>query len=392
MNRFYTPLILMLLLLACQSEEKGQIFVVTNSLSHDRTNEVVSISKELIRMETGQSLENFGVSDELGTLLLIQYADNDQDGTSDEILFQPKVTANGQAKFNIKLLGKSEKNPENENICFSRFVPERTDDYAWENDKVAFRTFGPTAQKMKEEGVPGGTLTSGIDCWLKKVEYPIINSWYKKFESDPNAYHIDTGEGLDNFHVGISRGCGGLAVKRNEEFHTSKNFISYETRSNGYMRTSFALNYAPWFSGDSAEVALTQHISLDRGSQLSKYVVQVSGTDELSAGLTLHENDGQITIDSLGGWISYYQPHGDSYLAMALVASPGTFSGSEKIVTDEKDLSHVYMHVAVQDGKAEYYAGFSWLESGQFEDEEAWFTYLTRFSAQIKKPLDVAFE
>lgn len=84
-------------------------------------------------------------------------------------------------------------------------------DFAWENDKVAFRTYGPACQKLFEDGKPGGLISSGIDCWLKRVDYPIIDKWYKKNEAG-GSYHVDDGEGLDNYHVGTTRGCGGTAI------------------------------------------------------------------------------------------------------------------------------------------------------------------------------------
>ena len=52
----------------------------------------------------------------------------------------------------------------------ARFVPERKDDFAFENDKVAFRIYGPTLRDSKEN--------SGVDCWVKRVDYPIIDKWY----------------------------------------------------------------------------------------------------------------------------------------------------------------------------------------------------------------------
>ncbi|MEY3896376.1 MAG: hypothetical protein RLZZ214_1896, partial [Verrucomicrobiota bacterium] len=45
--------------------------------------------------------------------------------------------------------------------AFARFVPERSDDFAWENDLVAFRTYGPALRP--------GPENSGIDCWFKRV-------------------------------------------------------------------------------------------------------------------------------------------------------------------------------------------------------------------------------
>jgi hypothetical protein len=78
---------------------------------------------------------------------------------------------------------------------------------------------------MIEDSIPGGTLSSGVDTWLKKVEYPIINKWYKETLVDKTgSYHEDTGEGLDNFHVGVSRGVGGIAVKNDDKYYFSKNY------------------------------------------------------------------------------------------------------------------------------------------------------------------------
>ncbi|MEO9968150.1 MAG: DUF4861 family protein [Reichenbachiella sp.] len=387
MNKIHLLFLLAIVGISCVPTDQPVSFVVSNALSFERNQEVIQVPIELIVLKKGQQLENFGIADEMGNLLSIQYVDNNQDEISDGILFQPTVPANGQSKFFLKELGAEEEIPTSMEVCYSRFVPERTDDYSWENDKVAFRMFGPTAQQMKEEGAPGGTLTSGIDCWLKKVEYPIINKWYKKYESDPNAYHVDSGEGLDNFHVGISRGCGGIAVKQNDEFYTSKNFTSFKTLSKGPLKTAFELNYSPWSAGDSTIIETTKKINLDKSSQLSRIEVNVKGAKNIWAGLTLHENDGQVTVDSLGAWVSYYQPHGDSYLATALLAAPGFFSGSEVVLSEEKDLSHAYLNLAVNEGKAVYYAGFYWQESGQFEDNEAWELYLTQFSAQLADPL-----
>ena len=82
---------------------------------------------------------------------------------------------------------------------FCRFVPERSDDFAWENDKIAFRAYGPALHASGEN--------SGIDCWLKRVDYPIINKWYKE-NAEGKSYHKDHGEGYDPYKVGASRGCG----------------------------------------------------------------------------------------------------------------------------------------------------------------------------------------
>jgi len=126
---------------------------------------------------------------------------------------------------------------------------------------------------------------------------------------------------------------------------------------------------------------------LDLGSNLSKFEIFLEGTHEISAGLTLHEKDGQITVDEEQGWISYWQPHGNSELGTGIVAAPKTFLGYEEYDVDQKDLSNAYAHLKVENGKATYYAGFGWKESGQFGDQEQWQEYLGHIAEQLENPL-----
>ena len=204
-------------LISSCSQEKGEPFIIVeNTLNIDRTFETVVLTKKLLKVE---DLTSIGIKDVNSNKLLVsQLVDNDGDGVMDQLLFQPKVVASSKGKFEIVVVSNEER-PISKEICYARFVPERTDDYAWENDKVAFRVYGPTAQKMFEKGDKAGTLSSGVDAWLKRVEYPIINKWYKKTTDKTGSYHEDTGEGLDNFHVGISRGVRGIDVKKDNSYN-----------------------------------------------------------------------------------------------------------------------------------------------------------------------------
>lgn len=381
---------LLLCVSACVQQPQGIEVVVTNELEEDRASEVVSISVDQLNLEEGQSLADLAVFDEQGSPLTVQLADDNEDGEADGLLFQPVVKALASSTYVIKAVDAASKQA-SDSACFARFVPERTDDYAWENDRVAFRTYGPVAQQMIEQEIPGGTLSSGIDCWLKKVEYPIINKWYKANDEEPGAYHKDTGEGLDNFHVGTSRGCGGIAVRDSGAYFISKNFTTWKTKAVGPLSTSFDLGYADWMAGENV-ISEVKHISLDKGSNLSKFTIEVSGADEISAGLTLHENDGEVTINDEYGWVSYWQPHADGYLGTALVAAPGAYIGGETFVTEEKDLSNAFMYLKVAEGSVTYYTGFVWPESGQFVDKAAWENYLTAFAKRLKQPLKVAIK
>lgn len=370
---------------ACFLKKGAPIITIENSIDLERTFETVALDKDLLKVD---NLDIIGIRDiESGEEQITQTVDTDGDGVSDQILFQPKIASQSKKQFEVFYIQENEQK-NTINYCYSRFVPERTDDYAWENDKVAFRTFGPTAQKMKEDSIPGGTLSSGIDAWLKKVEYPIINKWYKKELETDGTYHEDTGEGLDNFHVGVSRGVGGIAVKVDSMYYTSKNFVDYKTITNGPIRTSFYLEYANWDASGKL-IKESKIISLDLGNNLSKFTTSIEGTDEISAGLTLHEKDGKITTNSKNGWVSYWQPHGNSELGTAILTDKNTFAGSEHYDVETIDLSNAYTHLKVKDNQVVYYAGFGWKESGQFNSKTEWENYLNLFSEKINNPLKI---
>jgi hypothetical protein len=94
----------------------------------------------------------------------------------------------------------------------------------------------------------------------------------------------------------------------------------------------------------------------------------------------------------LNGWVSYWQPHGDSELGMAIVAAPGSYLGSELVETETPDMSHIYLKLAVKDSNAVYYTGFAWKESAQYPDASSWQAYLTQFAQNLKTPLVVSVQ
>ncbi|SEO64640.1 protein of unknown function [Flavobacterium sp. CF108] len=366
-------------------QSQNKIITVSNNLKVDREFETVELTKKSLGLAADSKLENYAVKDiSNNSFLETQTVDNDGDGTADVLLFQPKVKASSKQDFEV-FVGT---NPSASKVisCYSRFVPERTDDYAWENNKVAFRTYGPVAQKMVEDKIPGGTLTSGIDAWLKRVDYPIINKWYEKATNGTGTYHKDTGEGLDNFHVGDSRGIGGIAVKVDGKYYFSKNFVSWKTITTGPIRTSFILTYADW-DAKGNKITESKLISLDYGSQFSRFEINITGTKTISAGITLHEKKGTIGTTLKEGWLSYWEPIDDSEIGLGLVAPKGTLTSFDNHVTNEKDLSNLYGDISVKNNKAIYYVGFGWKKGSPFQTKQEWETYLTSFAEKINNPL-----
>ncbi|GAA4496525.1 DUF4861 domain-containing protein [Hymenobacter ginsengisoli] len=326
-------------------------------------------------------------------LLVSQLLDNNGDGKPDELLFQTDVPASATLTFTVA--AGTEAVPASPLTTFARFVPERTDDFAWENDRVAFRTYGPNAQELYDKKDPAGTLSSGMDCWLKRVSYPIIDKWYgRHVHEKPFAYHTDTGEGYDPYHVGSSRGVGGTGVLDGGKLYTSRNFTSYKVLATGPIRTVFELTYAPW-DANGRQVTEKKIISLDLGSNLTRYEEHIAANKPLpncTIGLTLHEAKGEVKADRPAGWCRYWEKIDDSYLGTGVVVAPSYLTDYQDHRSAEKDQNQLYMVTKPQQGTAIFYAGFGWQKSGQFASAAAWDAYLAEFAQRLASPLAVTWK
>ena len=90
---------------------------------------------------------------------------------------------------------------------FGRYVPERKDDFAWENEFAAWRMYGPA---LKAENP-----SNGVDLWLKASPELVVDSFYYREHVLGLPYHINYGKGLDCYKVGHTCGAGGLIVLAN---------------------------------------------------------------------------------------------------------------------------------------------------------------------------------
>jgi hypothetical protein len=326
-------------------------------------------------------------------IVVSQLLDNNGDGQPDELLFQTDVLANGTQTFSVA--AGTEALPASPLTTFARFVPERTDDFAWENDRVAFRTYGPNAEELYDKKDPAGTLSSGMDCWLKRVSYPIIDKWYgRHVHEKPFAYHTDTGEGYDPYHVGSSRGVGGTGVLEGDKLYISKNFAKYKVLATGPIRTVFELTYAPW---DAAGQTVNERkiISLDLGSNLTRYEEHIAADKALpncTIGLTLHEAQGEVKADRPAGWCRYWEKIDDSYLGTGVVVAPSYLLDYQDHRSATKDASQLYMVTKPRQDVVVFYAGFGWQKSGQFATAAAWDAYLAEFAQRVASPLAVTWK
>lgn len=349
---------------------------------------------ELVRHLPGSSPEKLMVRDAGGRMLPVQFTNfhpDDRTGKYDEVLFQHDFAAGEQsATFTIERSAAPV--PPFPSRVFARWVPERYDDFAFENDRIAHRIYGPTLETAAA-GRNTRMIGSGIDVWCKRVDYLIIDRWYLRGHDN---YHKDNGEGLDLYSVGTTRGAGGTGVWDGQRLRVSNNWRSCRVLANGPIRAVFELTYGAWDAGRGATVAEVKRFTVDAGHNLHRVesTYSVFGGNELSVAIGLgkmkekgEELAATVANHPADGWIgrwTVYRKEVEGQVGTGVVLGAGSFSG-----TADDDLNQLAL-TPVKDGQTlTYYVGAGWTRSGQFRDAAAWYDYLAAFAARVRAPVQV---
>ncbi|MDZ7635851.1 MAG: DUF4861 family protein [Bacteroidales bacterium] len=364
-----------LILAGCANDQVK--ITLKNSLPIDRTAETVEIPiADITAKLTGFDPAELVVTDRTGTEVTSQLIYAGQ--TAPQLLiFQADVKANSSSVYFISRGEPSEY----ETKAYGRFVPERYDDYTWENDRIAFRIYGPAL--IAKDGP-----SNGIDVWIKKTDKMIIDKWYSEHSAGKNSYHDDNGEGCDCYKVGRTLGAGAMAPFVDDSLWLGSNFEGWQRLDNGPLRTSFRLTYPPFIVRD-AMVTETRIFSLDAGSQMSRVTEEYSGIDQeftVAAGIVKREEGSPLPV-----------PYGTNAIAYRLDGGEGgiTYLGTvlttpASAVTENGD--HLLIVTRCTPGTPlVYYAGAGWSKWG-FESAQEWTDYITRFSQLISSPLMVKTE
>jgi hypothetical protein len=293
------------------------------------------------------------------------------------IIFQADVRAGATAKYYIAT-GTPEQYATK---AYGRFVPERYDDYAWENDRIAFRIYGPAL--IAKDGP-----SNGLDVWIKRTDKMVIDRWYADYLAGKNTYHDDNGEGCDCYKVGRTLGAGAMAPFVDDSLWLGINFESWETLDNGPIRTSFRLTYPP-FPVRDAFVTETRTISLDAGSQLTLIKEEYSGIENeftVAAGIVKRDEGSPLLFPPEKNAIAYRLDGGEGGITYVgtVLTTPATAvldsAGHLLIVTRYSPGTHL-----------SYYTGAGWSKWG-FDSDAAWTDYIDRFSQTVSSPLKVKTE
>ncbi len=277
-------------------------------------------------------------------------------------------------------------------VCWSQYLPERMDDYAWENDRFGARAYGPVIMEPKPAGQ--SLVSSGIDIINKCVKYPVLHRWFVQ-RTGEGSYHKFHGEGMDNYKVGPSRGCGGIAALGADGWKFSINWQKSRTYMNGPCRTQFELVYPAWGGfGEERRV-----VTLDRGQYFARFATTFAG--KRSAGVKVgpgldcaaaRQHDGNIQRDMALAYIANFEPGNvdgpnNGHIMTAILLAPEM--GEATTAVDALGCEYLFPAPEKTAKGPVYYAGAAWSGDMRVKDAKSWHKLVKDFAAALRAPVKV---
>jgi hypothetical protein len=378
-------LLLLVLLIACPVVAQTQLTVTAvNKLKTVRQSETIELTADALAALGEKDLMKVHVRDAAGKEVLAQAVDTDYDDyhKPDVLIFQSDFGPLEKKTFTLTA-GPKREYSKADFRAYGRFVRERFDDFAWENDRIAHRTYGKALITWKGEPL----TSSAIDIWSKRTTKLVINDWYMV-----DNYHADHGEGVDAYSAGPTRGCGGSGLWSNGQLYIPTNFVDSRVLTNGPIRVMFELVYEP-FDVNGVKVSQVLRVSLDAGSQLNRFRASYQvpgGSETLAFAVGLKKvKAAQKEFNQGRGWLTIWEPM-DKSLGMqglAVVVDPSAVDKSA-----EDKLNHL---VILKPGIATpitYWAGFAWDRAGQITSGESWNAYVDQFVERLRSPIDISIK
>jgi Domain of unknown function (DUF4861) len=359
----------------------GLTVTAVNRLNFARQNETIELTAKDLAPLGEKDLNKIHVRDKSGNELLAQSVDTDYDEyhKPDILIFQSDF-APGETKTFTVVAGKKREYTKADFRAYGRFVRERFDDFAWENDRIAHRTYGKALITWKGEPL----TSSAIDIWSKRTAKLVINDWYMV-----DNYHNDLGEGVDAYSAGPTRGCGGSGIWANGQLFVPKNFVDSRVLANGPIRVMFELVYEP-FDVNGVLVSQVLRVSLDAGSQLnhfeSFYRGEPGGNEPFAVAIGLKKvKDEQKDFRGERGWLAIWEPM-EKDLGMQGLAIVVNQSTIDKLAEDK--LNNLLVLKATNTSPVSYWAGFAWDRAGLILTAAAWSKYVNEFAAARQSPIE----
>ncbi|MBA2078846.1 MAG: DUF4861 family protein [Rhodanobacter sp.] len=371
---------------AADRDPASLVLTVSNPLALARHDEVLALPlAELLRRRPqwrGRTLVA-RLAGSAGWLPVQAYA-SDGGGTPDQLLVQLDIAP--KTSEPLEILPAPASMPVRANPLYARLVPERDDDFAWENEQVAFRIYGAALEKT-------GQVFPGIDVWSKRPPRHVIDAWYRLDaeglrRKDPAlSYHVDHGDGLDSYEVGRTPGAGGTAGWLDGAPVASRNASRVRITAMGPVRLRFEVDYPAWQVGP-ATVHQHKVVTLDAGAYLNRQVVsyRIDGAPRttVAAGVAVHA-DARLVHDAAMQIAVWDTPQKTSAgrIATALLLAPDATAR----YAATHDAAWALFDVADGDS-IRFASGAAWSQGGM-PYFSSWQRYLRDYAACWGHPLQV---
>ncbi len=380
------------------ADGKSMTVTVSNPTAHDRC-DVVELSADAV-------FSALGIAG--GRQFLVLDGDNVErpyqlthDG---KVLFQAFVAPMKTATFTLK-----RGEPRAARLdCNGRIYPDREDDLTWENDKCAWRMYGP---KMHNKGV------SGFDTFAKNVTYPVqdalynseltsyaVNARLKKvgrgsewaqLHRDVYTYHRDRGQGMDAYTVGTTLGAGAPALIDGGNLIMPDVYEKAEIIENGPLRFCVRLQMY-----EQHGIRETRTFTQDKGTHLARVEVAYSGAaagTPVASGIVVHKSQPTAyAINKKAGYIAYSDaldtPQGQNGQLFIGCYYPEKMKALKyQPLPEEKagGIGHVLgITTLAADKPFTYYTGSAWSKY-DVPTMAVWEQLLQHYADNIKNPLKV---
>ena len=324
-------------------EAKAQATIVVNNPTSNPRTELISLSMNEMKAKLGNA------APKKGEAYIVKNKSGQQIGSQithdGYLLIDASVRPHGSATYYVTI-GK----PYQQKVWATGALYKiRKDDIAWENDRCAYRVYGPALQRT-------GERSFGTDVWVKNTPDTVVYERYvkdmngnikgdkidakvralqkqekaeknkakaaalakqiKSLQAESNevdiltSFHLDHGNGLDPYRVGATLGLGApsLMVGKNQVLPYC--YKDYRILDNGPLRFTVELTYNPSTVGDMKNVVEHRIISLDKGSNFNKMTVWYDGlthATDFATGFPIHEEDTESKTFAKD-YVSYADP------------------------------------------------------------------------------------
>ena len=368
-------LALALLLINTNASSASLKVIVTNTSPSDRYAEMVEVNNSDLKLNFAK--KTYVLRDENKNEVSYQLIYNGAKKPQ-SMIFQADVKVGSSATYTLTEGEPAIVSPRTS----AQFVPERKDDFAWENDLAAYRMYGPALANENP--------SNGVDLWLKCTNDLVVAKRYRDELQNGITYHVDHGNGLDCYKVGHAMGAGGIAPYISGKLVIGNHFDKYKIIETGPLRSTFMLTYDSVVI-DKQIFKQTIIISTTAGAMLNKAVVRFEGKKQdfkLAAGIFLHDGKGIIKNEPNKGIIAYVEdavsdaglPSGRNYVGVYMPTdkTESKIEGSHILISSDYKVGDAFV----------YYFGGGW-SKWKFPTDQDWFNALIQFGESVQFPLKV---